>query len=102
VDDPNRIDFDPYPWKSFAAWMTSQMVRWGYVSGAQAATLDYRKLADDVFMTGDIRRALERAGVPAPKEEYRTETIMGVPFDPDNVAPWTQPRVAGLATSLAG
>jgi nitrate/nitrite transport system substrate-binding protein len=99
LSDPNRIDFDPYPWKSFAAWMTSQMVRWGYVSAEQAATLDYRKLADDVFMTGDVRAALERAGAIAPADEYRKETIMGATFDAQNLAAWTQPRVSAYVGS---
>lgn len=101
ISEPKRIDFDPYPWKSFAAWMISQMVRWGYVTPAQAATLDYAKLADDVFMTGDVRAALERAGATAPKEEYRMETIMGATFDPKNVTAWTQPRVLAAAGSAA-
>jgi nitrate/nitrite transport system substrate-binding protein len=25
---PDRIDFDPYPWQSFANWISSQLVRW--------------------------------------------------------------------------
>lgn len=96
LDEANRIDFDPYPWKSFATWIASQMVRWGYVTPAQAEGLDYKKLADEVFMTGDVRQALERAGAAAPKDEYRKETIMGKTFDADNVGEWTQPRVAAL------
>src|ERR1700754_88861 len=26
---PNRIDFDPFPWHSFAVWILTQMRRWG-------------------------------------------------------------------------
>jgi nitrate/nitrite transport system substrate-binding protein len=101
IDEPSRIDFDPYPWKSFAAWMMSQMVRWGYLTPEQVAVLDYKKVADEVFMTGDVRQALERAGVPAPRDEYREETIMGQTFDPENVAPWTERGVSALADIFA-
>ena len=27
IDDPKRIGFDPYPWKSFAIWIETQLVR---------------------------------------------------------------------------
>jgi nitrate/nitrite transport system substrate-binding protein len=27
--EPNRIDFDPFPWHSFAVWILTQMKRWG-------------------------------------------------------------------------
>ena len=26
---PDRIDFDPFPWQSFAVWILTQMKRWG-------------------------------------------------------------------------
>src|SRR5258705_8762128 len=29
--EPNRIDFDPFPWHSFAVWIMTQMKRWGQV-----------------------------------------------------------------------
>ena len=28
--DPDRIDFDPFPWQSFAVWILTQMKRWGH------------------------------------------------------------------------
>ena len=31
--DPNRIDFDPFPWHSFAIWILTQMKRWGQLKG---------------------------------------------------------------------
>ena len=30
---PNRVDFDPFPWQSFAVWIMTQMKRWGQIKG---------------------------------------------------------------------
>src|SRR5262252_6113545 len=29
--DEKRVDFDPFPWQSFAVWMLTQMKRWGQI-----------------------------------------------------------------------
>ena len=39
--DPDRIDFDPFPWQSFAVWILTQMKRWGQIKG----DVDYAKVA---------------------------------------------------------
>src|SRR5690606_28646053 len=31
--DPHRIDFDPFPYESFAMWILTQMKRWGQING---------------------------------------------------------------------
>ena len=31
--DANRVDFDPFPWQSFAVWIITQMKRWGQIKG---------------------------------------------------------------------
>ena len=31
--DAKRVDFDPFPWQSFAVWMLTQMKRWGQIKG---------------------------------------------------------------------
>ena len=36
---PDRIDFDPFPWQSFAMWILTQMKRWGQIKG----DVDYRR-----------------------------------------------------------
>jgi len=36
--DAKRVDFDPFPWQSFAVWMLTQMKRWGQIKG----DVDYR------------------------------------------------------------
>jgi nitrate/nitrite transport system substrate-binding protein len=79
--DPRRIDFDPYPWKSFAVWMQTQFVRWGYLKPEQIEGLDYQQVADEVFMTRDVRAAQEALGLASPQAEYKVETILGKPFD---------------------
>jgi nitrate/nitrite transport system substrate-binding protein len=40
VTQPNRVDFDPFPWQSFAIWIMTQMKRWGQVKG----DIDYAAL----------------------------------------------------------
>jgi nitrate/nitrite transport system substrate-binding protein len=30
---PTRVDFDPFPWESFAVWIMTQMKRWGSAQG---------------------------------------------------------------------
>src|SRR5688572_11221270 len=44
--EPNRIDFDPFPWHSFAVWILTQMKRWGQLKG----DVDYAKVAREVFL----------------------------------------------------
>src|ERR1700730_11730318 len=41
VTQPNRVDFDPFPWQSFAIWIMTQMKRWGQVKG----DVDYAGIA---------------------------------------------------------
>jgi nitrate/nitrite transport system substrate-binding protein len=36
---PDRIDFDPYPWQSFANWISSQLVRWDLQGDGMAAKI---------------------------------------------------------------
>ncbi|MBV8825860.1 MAG: ABC transporter substrate-binding protein, partial [Hyphomicrobiales bacterium] len=39
---PDRIDFDPFPWQSFAVWIMTQMKRWGQIKG----DVDYKGVAE--------------------------------------------------------
>ena len=41
---PDRIDFDPFPWQSFAVWILTQMKRWGQIKGE----VDYARVAREV------------------------------------------------------
>src|SRR3954467_4916352 len=59
---PNRIDFDPFPWHSFAIWIMSQMKRWGQVKG----NIDYAKVAREVFLATDATKLMKEAGLKPP------------------------------------
>ena len=77
-DVPDRIDFDPFPWHSMGVWILTQMKRWGYIEG----DVDYSKVAEQVYLTGDCAKIMKQLGVEAPKETYKSYTIMGKTFDP--------------------
>ncbi|WP_017729406.1 CmpA/NrtA family ABC transporter substrate-binding protein [Halalkalibacterium ligniniphilum] len=91
LNDPTRVDFDPYPWKSFAAWILTQMIRWDYITPAQAEGLDIKKVADEIFLTEDVRNIANELGISAPTDEYKIEQIMGKDFnaeDMNNLREW--------------
>jgi nitrate/nitrite transport system substrate-binding protein len=77
----DRVDFEPLPWYSMAAWMMTQMKRWGYVKGA----VDYQALAEKVFLLTDARNAMRQIGESVPdaanRGGYRPITVMGRSFD---------------------
>lgn len=78
VRDPNRIDFQPFPWESFAVWIMTQMKRWGQVSG----DIDYQGVARQVYLATDARRLMEEVGLEAPAENTKSFEVMGKSFDP--------------------
>jgi nitrate/nitrite transport system substrate-binding protein len=76
---PDRADFDPMPWQSMAVWMLTQMQRWGYVKGE----VDYKQIAEKVFLLTDARRLMKELDMPVPAGSgYIKHTIMGRVFDP--------------------
>jgi nitrate/nitrite transport system substrate-binding protein len=75
---PGRADFDPFPWHSMAVWILTQLKRWGYVKG----DLDYRKVAEQVFLATDARKRMAELGLPAPEKTYARHQVMGKTFDP--------------------
>lgn len=75
---PDRVDFDPFPWQSMAVWMLTQMKRWGYLKG----DVNYKQIAEQVFLATDARKRLKEMGLPAPASNYTKHTIMGKEFDP--------------------
>lgn len=76
--DPARIDFDPFPWESFAVWMLSQMKRWGQIKG----DVDYAKVAKEVFLATDAAKAMKDMGLTPPATTTKTFSVMGKAFDP--------------------
>ncbi|GGL83989.1 nitrate ABC transporter substrate-binding protein [Pseudooceanicola nanhaiensis] len=77
---PDRIDFDPFPWHSMGVWILTQMKRWGYIEG----DVDYRDVAERVYLAADCRKIMNDLGYEAPEVTYKSHTIMGKTFDPAN------------------
>ena len=77
---PDRADFDPVPWQSMAVWMLTQMKRWGYIKG----DVNYRQIAERVFLMTDARKYMGELGqkAPAAAAAYPKFKIMGREFDP--------------------
>ena len=75
---PDRADFDPFPWQSMAVWILTQMKRWGYIKG----DLDYRQIAEKVFMATDARKHMAEVEMKAPPRSYAKIKVMGKEFDP--------------------
>ena len=78
VRDPARVDFEPFPWESFAIWIMTQMKRWGQVSGE----IDYAGIAQQVYLATDARRLMQEVGLAAPQENTKSFEVMGKSFDP--------------------
>jgi len=92
---PERADFDPMPWQSMAVWMLTQMQRWGYIKGE----VNYRQIAERVFLITDARKHMKELGQPfASGPGYAKHTIMGKVFDPARPAEYLK----GFAIGKAG
>jgi nitrate/nitrite transport system substrate-binding protein len=78
VNKPDRIDFNPFPWNSMAVWILTQMKRWGYVQG----DINYKKVADEVFLAAECSEIMAEQGAKAPASGYAKHVIMGKEFDP--------------------
>ncbi|MDR2051661.1 MAG: ABC transporter substrate-binding protein [Deltaproteobacteria bacterium] len=75
---PERIDFDPFPWNSMAVWILTQLKRWGYLK----EEIDYRKVAEQVFLAGDCAAVMREMGETPPEDSYSSHVIMGKEFNP--------------------
>jgi len=76
--DPERIDFAPFPWESFAVWIMTQMKRWGQISG----DIDYARIARQVYLATDAARLMREVGLEPPETTSKGFSVMGKPFDP--------------------
>jgi nitrate/nitrite transport system substrate-binding protein len=83
---PDRIDFDPFPWHSFAIWILTQMKRWGQIKG----NVDYAKVAREVFLATDAVGLMKEAGLSAPSATSKTFSVMKKPFDPSKPEAYVQ------------
>ena len=75
---PDRANFDPVPWQSMAVWMLTQMKRWGYVKGE----VNYKQIAEKVFLLTDAKKQMKLAGFAVPDGAYKKFKVMGKEFDP--------------------
>jgi len=75
---PDRIDFDPFPWQSFAIWILTQMKRWGQIKG----DVDYKSVAEQVFLATDTSKLMQEVGLTPPTSTSKTFAVMGKTFDP--------------------
>jgi len=76
---PDRIDFDPFPWESFAIWILTQMRRWGQIK----SDVDYGSVARHVFLATDTSKLMREAGLTPPAATSKSFVVMGKPFDPE-------------------
>ena len=85
---PDRIDFDPYPWQSFANWISSQLVRWDLQGDEKVKTAiaedKYEEVGQEIFLTDLARELAQEVGLNPPEDVYRTETLEFDTFDPAN------------------
>ena len=79
VDTPDRIGFDPYPYQNTAIWLLTQLRRWKIIP----TDLDYKAVADRVFLATGAARAMRDAGLTPPTTGMAPLTIMGRAFDPE-------------------
>ena len=78
--EPNRIDFDPYPWHSMAIWILTQMKRWGHLKG----DINYKTVAEQVYRAADCDRIAKELGYATHQSTTAKHVIMGKEFDPNN------------------
>jgi nitrate/nitrite transport system substrate-binding protein len=76
--DAKRIDFDPFPWESFAVWIMTQMKRWGQLKG----DVDYAGVAKQVYLATDTARLMKEVGLTPPATASKSFKVMGKDFDP--------------------
>ncbi|MDB5632819.1 MAG: nrtA, partial [Tardiphaga sp.] len=77
-----RVDFDPFPWQSFAVWMMTQMQRWGQIKG----DVDYKGVAEQVYLAADTGKVMKEMGLTPPATSYKSFQVMGKTFDPEKPA----------------
>jgi len=87
---PGRIGFDPYPWKSFAKWIASQLVRWDLMPADEAK---YDQIANDIFMTELAAELQKEVGQTPPTDVARIEKLKFDTFDPANPAAYVDAQV---------
>jgi nitrate/nitrite transport system substrate-binding protein len=94
-NDPNRIDFEPFPWASMAVWMLTQMRRWGYIK----QDVDYKVIAEKIFLVTDAKKRMAEMGQSPPRDAYKTFKVMGKEFDANKATAYAKSfPISKLAT----
>ena len=97
LDIPDRIDFDPYPWQSFANWIMSQLVRWDLQGDGKVKEVitddKYNELGQEIFLTDLARELAKELGQTPPEEIYRTEKLEFDEFNPDQPGQYIQEQI---------
>ena len=75
---PDRVDFAPFPYDSFAIWIMTQMKRWGQLK----ADVDWKSVADKIYLATDAARLMKEDGQTPPAAGTKTFVVMGKTFDP--------------------
>lgn len=75
---PTRVDFEPFPYESFAIWILTQMKRWGQIKG----DVNYQKVASEVFLATDAMKLMKDAGLVPPKSNTKKFFVMKKEFNP--------------------
>jgi nitrate/nitrite transport system substrate-binding protein len=76
--EANRVDFDPFPWHSFAVWIMTQMKRWGQIK----TEVDYKAVAEQVYLATDTTKLMKEVGLTPPATTSKSFAVMGKTFDP--------------------
>jgi nitrate/nitrite transport system substrate-binding protein len=93
---PDRIGFDPYPWQSFAKWISSQLVRWDLMGDT---TLDditdqrFTEIGEEVFLTDLARELAQELGEQPPTDTNRVEDLAFDTFDPESPTQYVQDQI---------
>jgi two-component system, oxyanion-binding sensor len=65
-----------FPWQSHAIWFLTQMVRWGQLT----TPIDFKKVAESVYLSNLYREAAKELGVDAPTTNYKMEGTHAKPW----------------------
>jgi nitrate/nitrite transport system substrate-binding protein len=87
---PDRIDFDPYPWQSFATWISTQLVRWDYLPTEKA---NYQQIGEQIFLTDLARELAEEIGAKPPEELLKVENLKFDQLDPKQPQDYLQTQI---------
>ena len=66
--------------------MLTQMRRWGYIK----QDVDYKAIAERIFLVTDARKRMAEMGQIPPKDSYKKLKVMGKEFDPSKAGEYAR------------